>query len=78
MRDFGFTNLILNYSRYICVFYKFEISCVAIGYFIHYRHEYVFVVYVFQANGLAAMGQYKGGTEGASGQESLFVKDHAY
>ncbi|KAH9488003.1 hypothetical protein Btru_066803 [Bulinus truncatus] len=31
-----------------------------------------------KANGLAALGEYKGGMEGVAGGKSLFVKDHAY
>ena len=33
---------------------------------------------MLQANGQAAMGQYKGGTAGAAGGQSLFVADHKY
>jgi len=32
----------------------------------------------FQANGLAAMGQYKGGMATGAGGESLFVAKHQY
>ena len=32
----------------------------------------------FQANGLAALGQYKGGMAGAAADKSLFVADHKY
>ena len=31
-----------------------------------------------QANGLAALGQYGGGVEGAATGQSLFVANHAY
>ncbi|KAK0046812.1 fructose-bisphosphate aldolase [Biomphalaria pfeifferi] len=31
-----------------------------------------------KANGLASLGEYKGGLEGLAGEKSLFVKDHAY
>ncbi|CAL1533375.1 unnamed protein product [Lymnaea stagnalis] len=31
-----------------------------------------------KANGLASIGEYKGGMEGVAGEKSLFVKDHAY
>ncbi|XP_059179617.1 fructose-bisphosphate aldolase-like isoform X1 [Physella acuta] len=31
-----------------------------------------------KANGLASLGEYKGGIEGLAGEKSLFVKDHAY
>ena len=33
---------------------------------------------MLQANGLAAMGQYKGGMTTAAGGESLFVAKHQY
>jgi len=31
-----------------------------------------------QGNGLAAVGQFKGGQSGTAGGESLFVAQHAY
>jgi fructose-bisphosphate aldolase class I len=30
------------------------------------------------ANGEATLGQYKGGVQGAAGDQSLFIKSHAY
>lgn len=34
--------------------------------------------FVFQANGLAAVGQYKGDIKSAAAGQSLFVAKHAY
>ena len=33
---------------------------------------------IFQANGLAALGQYKGDIKSAAAGQSLFVEKHAY
>ena len=35
-------------------------------------------LFIFQANGLAALGQYKGGAAGDAAGESLFVPKHTY